>query len=100
MDFSLRYDVQTASGADPDSNAISTGKLVTREMKHSELEDDDDSSPPTAEDKNVWSFTSTSSIQLHGVVLLSFVRYKLTNSALPLNWLEHDDGHHFVTCLL
>jgi hypothetical protein len=65
--FSLHHRVQTASGAHPTSypmgtRAISMGlKRQGREADHSSLS--------RAEVKNMWNYTSTPTIRLHGVVL-------------------------------
>jgi hypothetical protein len=68
--FSLHHCVQTRSGAHPASYTIGTrgyfpgGGGVKRPGGEA-----DHSSPFSAEVKNVWSYTSTSPMCLHGVVL-------------------------------
>jgi hypothetical protein len=65
--FSLHHHVQNGSGAHPASypwvpGALSLGvKQLVREADHSP--------PSSAEVKNVWSYTSTPPVCLHGMVL-------------------------------
>jgi hypothetical protein len=65
--FSLRHRVQNGSGSHPASYPMGTwgsfpgGKVAGHKADHSPS--------PSAEVKNEWSYTSTSEICLHGVVL-------------------------------
>jgi hypothetical protein len=60
--FSLHHRVQTGSGAHPASYPVGT--------RISFLEGEADHSPPSsAEAKNVWIYTFTPPIRLHGLVL-------------------------------
>jgi hypothetical protein len=65
--FSLHHRVQNGSGAHPASYTMVLGDLSLgvkrpgREANHSP--------PSSVEVKNEWSYTSTPSIRLHGVVL-------------------------------
>jgi len=65
--FSLYHRVQTGSEAHPASYPLDTrspfpdGKAPARESNHS--------LPSSAVDKNAWSFTSTPTIHIHGVML-------------------------------
>jgi len=67
MGFSLRHRAQTGAGTQPTSSTTSTGcsyhgeKPPAREADHS--------LPSSAEVKNAWSYTSTSLMCLHGLVL-------------------------------
>jgi hypothetical protein len=58
--FPFHHRVQTGSGAHPVSNAIGTEQP---------LHEADHSLPPSAKVKNAWSYTSTTAIRLHSVVL-------------------------------
>jgi hypothetical protein len=60
--FSLHHRVQNGSGAHPDSYPVVSGglKRPEREADHSHL---------VPRSKNAWSYTCTSPIRLHGVVL-------------------------------
>jgi hypothetical protein len=65
--YSLLHHVQTGSGAHPASYSVGTGGSflgINRPGREA-----DHSSPPSAEVKNSWCYTSTPPIRLHGVVL-------------------------------
>jgi hypothetical protein len=65
---SLCCHVQTSSGAHPTSYPMDTGGALTPGVKWPGHEVDH-LLPPSAKVKNVWSYTSTSPVGLHGVVL-------------------------------
>jgi hypothetical protein len=67
--FSLHHCVQTASGTHPTSYPMGTRVSFLGGVKRLRRKADH-SLPSSAEVKNVWSYTSTPPIRLHGVVLI------------------------------
>jgi hypothetical protein len=65
--FSLRHRFQTGSGVHPASYPMGTGDS-SQEVKRSGREANH-SLPSNAEVKNAWSYSSTTPIYRHGVVL-------------------------------
>jgi hypothetical protein len=68
--FSLDHRVQTGSGADPASYEMGTRGSFPGGVKWPGCETDH-SPPSSAEVKKAWSYTTTTPIRLHGVVLSS-----------------------------
>jgi hypothetical protein len=67
VNFSLHHRVQKGSGVHPASYPMGTGTLSLGVKRPGS--EADHSPPSSAEVKTAWSYTSTSPIRLHGVVL-------------------------------